>query len=88
MLFISPFVGRIDGGHKKQAGSSLDEAAMVGTNDPGLQSVHRIFNVYKKHGIATKVVGANFRNVNQITDLAGCDWLINTTAMAKKPLFF
>jgi transaldolase len=72
---ISPFVGRIYDWYKKQAGASWDEAAMSGPNDPGVQSVRRIFNFYKKHGIATEVMGASFRNVGQITALAGCDLL-------------
>jgi transaldolase len=72
---ISPFVGRIYDWYKKQAGSSWDEAAMAGPNDPGVQSVRRIFNFYKKHGITTEVMGASFRNVGQITALAGCDLL-------------
>jgi transaldolase len=72
---ISPFVGRIYDWYKKQAGSSWDEAAMAGSNDPGVQSVRRIFNFYKKHGITTEVMGASFRNVGQITALAGCDLL-------------
>jgi transaldolase len=72
---ISPFVGRIYDWYKKQAGSNWDEAAMAGPNDPGVQSVRRIFNFYKKHSIATEVMGASFRNVGQITALAGCDLL-------------
>ncbi len=72
---ISPFVGRIYDWYKKQAGASWDEAAMAGANDPGVQSVCRIYNFYKKHGIATEVMGASFRNVGQITALAGCDLL-------------
>ena len=72
---ISPFVGRIYDWYKKQAGASWDEAAMAGPNDPGVLSVCRIFNFYKKHGIATEVMGASFRNVGQITALAGCDLL-------------
>lgn len=72
---ISPFVGRIYDWYKKQAGSSWDEAAMAGANDPGVQSVKSIYNFYKKHGIATEVMGASFRNVAQITALAGCDLL-------------
>jgi transaldolase len=72
---ISPFVGRIYDWYKKQAGASWDEAARAGANDPGVQSVARIYNFYKKHGIATEVMGASFRNVGQITALAGCDLL-------------
>ena len=72
---ISPFVGRIYDWHKKQAGASWDEAARAGANDPGVQSVTQIYNHYKHFGIATEVMGASFRNVGQITALAGCDLL-------------
>lgn len=72
---ISPFVGRIYDWHKKQAGAAWDEAAMAGANDPGVRSVRAIYNFYKKHGIATEVMGASFRNVGQIKALAGCDLL-------------
>lgn len=72
---ISPFVGRIYDWYKKQAGANWDEAAMAGANDPGVKSVRTIYNFYKKHGIATEVMGASFRNVGQITALAGCDLL-------------
>jgi transaldolase len=72
---ISPFVGRIYDWHKKQAGASWDEAARAGANDPGVLSVERIYNHYKRFGIATEVMGASFRNVGQITALAGCDLL-------------
>jgi len=72
---ISPFVGRIYDWYKKQAGAAWDEAAQSGANDPGVRSVARIFNHYKKHGIATEVMGASFRNIGQITALAGCDLL-------------
>ena len=72
---ISPFVGRIYDWTKKSAGAAWDEAAMSGANDPGVQSVRAIFNHYKKHGIKTEVMGASFRNIGQITALAGCDLL-------------
>jgi len=72
---ISPFVGRIYDWYKKQAGSTWDEAARAGANDPGVQSVTQIYNHYKHFGIATEVMGASFRNVGQITALAGCDLL-------------
>ncbi|MDP4923624.1 MAG: transaldolase [Limnohabitans sp.] len=72
---ISPFVGRIYDWYKKSAGAAWDEAAMSGANDPGVQSVRAIFNHYKKHGIKTEVMGASFRNIGQITALAGCDLL-------------
>ena len=72
---ISPFVGRIYDWYKKSAGVQWDEAANAGVNDPGVQSVRRIYNHYKKHGIATEVMGASFRNIGQIIALAGCDLL-------------
>ncbi len=72
---ISPFVGRIYDWHKKAAGAAWDETARAGANDPGVQSVRHIYNYYKQHGIATEVMGASFRNIGQITALAGCDLL-------------
>ncbi|WP_397534129.1 transaldolase [Roseateles sp.] len=72
---ISPFVGRIYDWYKKSAGSAWDEAASAGVSDPGVKSVTQIYNYYKKHGIATEVMGASFRNVGQIQALAGCDLL-------------
>jgi transaldolase len=72
---ISPFVGRIYDWYKKSAGASWVEADNTGANDPGVKSVTQIFNYYKRHGIATEVMGASFRNVGQITALAGCDLL-------------
>ena len=72
---ISPFVGRIYDWYKKSAGAQWDEAAMAGANDPGVKSVAQIYSYYKKFGIATEVMGASFRNVGQITALAGCDLL-------------
>ncbi len=72
---ISPFVGRIYDWHKKSAGATWDEAARAGVNDPGVQSVKRIYQYYKQHGIRTEVMGASFRNAGQILALAGCDLL-------------
>ncbi len=72
---ISPFVGRIYDWYKKSAGAAWDEAAHAGANDPGVRSVSQIYTYYKKFGIATEVMGASFRNVGQITALAGCDLL-------------
>ena len=57
---ISPFVGRIYDWHKKAAGTQWDESAQAGVNDPGVQSVRRIYHHYKKHGIATEVMGGEF----------------------------
>ena len=72
---ISPFVGRIYDWHKKAAGAAWNEQARSGTNDPGVQSVTEIFNNYKRFGVKTEVMGASFRNLGQITALAGCDLL-------------
>ena len=72
---ISPFVGRIYDWHKKSAGAAWDEAARADANDPGVQSVREIYRHYKHFGIATEIMGASFRNVGQITALAGCDLL-------------
>jgi transaldolase len=72
---ISPFVGRIYDWYKKNAGSGWDEAASSGANDPGVKSVAQIYTYYKKFDIDTEVMGASFRNVGQITALAGCDLL-------------
>ena len=72
---ISPFVGRIYDWHKKAAGSAWVETERAGANDPGVQSVAAIYRHYKRHGIATEVMGASFRNTGQIVALAGCDLL-------------
>ena len=78
---ISPFVGRIYDWYKKAKGAEWDEAANAGANDPGVQSVRAIFNHYKRFGIATEVMGASFRNLGQITALAGCDLLTIATEL-------
>jgi transaldolase len=72
---ISPFVGRIYDWYKKAAGGAWDEAASAGVNDPGVRSVSQIYRYYKQFGVKTEVMGASFRNVGQITALAGCDLL-------------
>jgi transaldolase len=72
---ISPFVGRIYDWYKKTAGVAWVEADMAEANDPGVVSVRNIYNYYKRFGIQTEVMGASFRNVGQITALAGCDLL-------------
>ncbi len=72
---ISPFVGRIYDWYKKSAGAAWVEADNAGANDPGVKSVRQIYNHYKHFGITTEVMGASFRNVGQITALAGCDLL-------------
>jgi transaldolase len=72
---ISPFVGRIYDWYKKSAGAGWVESDNAGACDPGVKSVRQIYNYYKKFDIATEVMGASFRNVGQITALAGCDLL-------------
>ncbi len=67
---ISPFVGRIYDWYKKSTGIDY-----VGAEDPGVQSVKRIYNYYRKFGYDTEVMGASFRNTSQIIELAGCDLL-------------
>jgi transaldolase len=69
-FLISPFVGRILDWYK--AAHKRDFAP---TEDPGVKSVEAIFNYYKKYGYKTIVMGASFRNVGEITELAGCDYL-------------
>jgi len=71
VTLISPFVGRIYDWYKKQNGG----AKIPSDQDPGVASVTRIYNYYKKYGYKTQVMGASFRNVNQIVRLAGCDLL-------------
>jgi len=70
VTLISPFVGRIYDYYKKERGSDIPRA-----EDPGVQSVVKIYNYYKKFGYKTQVMGASFRKVEQIIDLAGCDLL-------------
>ncbi|AOB25999.1 MULTISPECIES: transaldolase [Bordetella] len=72
---ISPFVGRIYDWHKKNAGAEWVEDERRGPDDPGVQSVSRIYRYYKRFGIETEIMGASFRNVDQILALAGCDLL-------------
>jgi transaldolase len=71
VTLISPFVGRIYDWYKKEQGG----AEIPPDQDPGVASVTRIYNYYKKFGYKTQVMGASFRNVNQIVRLAGCDLL-------------
>src|SRR5210317_1844419 len=71
VFLISPFVGRIFDWYKKHDG--VDGYAPA--DDPGVKSVQRIFSYYKTHGFETVVMGASFRNANQIRQLAGCDRL-------------
>ena len=71
VTLISPFVGRIYDWYKKEQGGKEIPA----DQDPGVASVTRIYNYYKRFGYTTQVMGASFRNVNQVMRLAGCDLL-------------
>jgi transaldolase len=70
VTLISPFVGRILDWYKKDTGKDFH-----GADDPGVQSVTRIYNYFKHFGYKTVVMGASFRNIGEITELAGCDLL-------------
>jgi transaldolase len=70
VTLISPFVGRILDWYKKDTGKDYH-----GAEDPGVQSVTTIYNYYKKFGYKTVVMGASFRNIGEIIELAGCDLL-------------
>ena len=70
VTLISPFVGRIYDYYKKERGGDIPIA-----EDPGVHSVTRIYNYYKKFGYQTQVMGASFRKVEQVIELAGCDLL-------------
>ena len=70
VTLISPFVGRILDWYVKETGKNYSP-----TEDPGVQSVTTIYNYYKKFGYKTEVMGASFRNIGEIIELAGCDLL-------------
>lgn len=76
---ISPFVGRIYDWYKKSTGQEY-----TGADDPGVQSVKRIYTYYRKFGYKTEVMGASFRNTSQITELAGCDLLTISPELLQK----
>ncbi len=71
ITLISPFVGRILDWYKKDTGRDSYAPA----EDPGVLSVTEIYNYYKKFGYKTEVMGASFRNIGEIVELAGCDLL-------------
>jgi transaldolase len=77
ITLISPFVGRILDWYKKSTGIENYASA----EDPGVLSVTKIYNYYKKFGYQTEVMGASFRNVGEITELAGCDLLTISPAL-------
>jgi transaldolase len=70
VTLVSPFVGRILDWYKKDTGKDYK-----GADDPGVISVTRVYNYYKKFGYQTQVMGASFRNIGEISELAGCDLL-------------
>jgi transaldolase len=76
---ISPFVGRIYDWYKKE-----NKRDYQGAEDPGVQSVTEIYAYYKKFGIKTEVMGASFRNIGQIRELAGCDCLTISPELMKE----
>jgi transaldolase len=77
---ISPFVGRILDWHKAQSGRDHYPA----NQDPGVQSVTQIYNYFKQRHYATVVMGASFRNLGEITELAGCDRLTISPALLEE----
>lgn len=79
VTLISPFVGRILDWHKKERGIS----SIPGADDPGVQSVKEIYHYYKKFGYNTIVMGASFRNIDEIIELAGCDALTISPSLLK-----
>jgi len=80
VTLISPFVGRIYDWHRKERGG----ADIPPDQDPGVASVTRIYNYFKKFGYSTQVMGASFRNVEQIVRLAGCDLLTISPDLLQK----
>ena len=76
---ISPFVGRIYDWYK-----ASEKRDYVGAEDPGVQSVNEIYTYYKKFGYKTEVMGASFRNLGQIIELAGCDLLTISPDLLEK----
>ena len=80
VTLISPFVGRILDWYKKSTGKE----SYAPTEDPGVVSVTRIYEYYKAHGYKTEIMGASFRNLDEIKELAGCDLLtISTDLLAE-----
>ena len=79
VFLISPFVGRIYDWYKKAEGRDF-----AGSEDPGVQSVTRIYDYYKANGYDTVVMGASFRNLGQIEALAGCDRLTISPDLLQK----
>jgi transaldolase len=79
VFLISPFVGRIMDWYKGKSGHDYAAA-----EDPGVLSVQQIYRYYKGHGYATEVMGASFRNIGEILELAGCDRLTISPALMQE----
>lgn len=79
VTLISPFVGRILDWYKKN-----DPQTDYSTQDPGVESVTEIFKHYKSHGFNTEIMGASFRNIDEILSLAGCDLLTISPTLLKE----
>jgi transaldolase len=79
VTLISPFVGRITDWYRKERGSDIPPA-----DDPGVASVTRIYNYFKKFDYKTQVMGASFRTVDQVVRLAGCDLLTISPTLLEK----
>ncbi len=79
VTLVSPFVGRILDWYKKDTGKDYQ-----GAEDPGVQSVTKIYNYYKKFGYKTQIMGASFRNIGEIKELAGCDLLTISPNLLKE----
>jgi len=79
VTLVSPFVGRILDWYKKDTGKDYQ-----GADDPGVQSVTKIYNYFKKYGYKTVVMGASFRNIGEIKELAGCDLLTISPQLLKE----
>jgi transaldolase len=75
---ISPFVGRILDWYKAKTGKTYTKE-----EDPGVASVKAIFDYYKKFGYKTIVMGASFRSIGEITELAGCDYLTISVSLLR-----
>jgi transaldolase len=84
VTLISPFVGRITDWYKHALAEKWNDTQMSGLNDPGVKSVTTIYNYLKHYDFKTQIMGASFRNVEQVTALAGCDFLTISPELLEK----
>ena len=82
VTLISPFVGRILDWYKANTGKE----SYIGSEDPGVISVTKIFNYFKSHSYKTEVMGASFRNIEEIIELAGCELCLGCVCRPVAPL--